>query len=148
MDDEIICAKDFCRCQPNYYWSKDECEYYTCHKDNDCQEYDPHRLCVNGRCVCNQYYSEERTSLFCYPKISGDCSTNFDCRATGDANTYCVGGKCRCKANYFYEGSICAKRNCQQSTDCWEYDKNRECVKAQCVCRSGTKESKEDNTCR
>lgn len=106
-------------------------------------------MLFSGNCVCRAIYKEGPFDKKCYPSISGDCNSNYDCIATGDNNAVCVQNKCRCKANFKYDESseVCLSFACSIKLDCNEYDNNRYCKDGKCLCIDGYVESSADNMC-
>lgn len=79
MVQHVLCVDSYCKCGPNYriqlpgvdnsdQSSEDRpdlhCVKFECAKDEDCQEYDHHRVCQvgNGSCVCRDQFLEDDTN--------------------------------------------------------------------------------------
>ncbi|KAI2806376.1 hypothetical protein RDWZM_006655 [Blomia tropicalis] len=67
-----LCVDLHCQCEPNYRLirtnnnqsSKFSCQLFQCFNDEDCQQYDHHRVCIvaNGTCQCRSTLVEDTTN--------------------------------------------------------------------------------------
>ena len=81
LQELVLCVDSFCKCAPNYQTKvfqphknnqsnseharmQYDCIHFECHSDEDCQEYDHHRVCHEntGICVCRQNFLEDGTN--------------------------------------------------------------------------------------
>ena len=60
-----FCVNHNCRCDNNYRLEGDECVYFKCYNDSECQEYDPNLVCDSMSCLCDVDYQYDRETRLC-----------------------------------------------------------------------------------
>lgn len=77
------------------------------------------------------------------------CSSNYECRESGDNYQVCIFGECQCQPNYNLTGEdlFCIFYNCSNSDECRKFDENRIFFNGSCVCNSIAEESMDEYLC-
>ncbi len=150
-DFNLICVNLRCQllCDINYKFNQTnrKCEFKPSYSTEDCQYYDPNRICSNNLCYCSHDYIEDKYSFSkdCIRKtpIEKDCNNLSDC----GLNQFCANNVCECQPNYEYNATInsCEFKLCESHMDCDRFDSNRECyviinenntLNGHCICKS------------
>ena len=135
-----VCMDQKCSCTPDHYYSNitQKCEFFECQSSHECQTSDENRICEFGRCVCsNDSKSDSSNGDKCVkssPTYANSCLDQNECDSKSEV---CVDSLCRCAPDYKYNVHLerCMKFQCNQNTDCTEYDFNRVCNYGECVCK-------------
>jgi hypothetical protein len=145
-DNNRVCVDNKCQCKPNYYFDyiNNQCKYFTCRLDKDCQSYDSHRICdAYDNCKCENGFGQDSVSNKCVilRMMGSPCVEDSDCWTLKDFHRVCRENSCHCKHFYKYEYNerkCVAKNVCDFDKDCQKYDMNRVCDEyGLCSCKSG-----------
>ncbi len=137
-DEYQVCVDNLCQCRSNFNYKLDsthqECDYFFCKSDGDCEDYDKNRIC-REECICSTDFVEEYDTKKCIGMKTKNCTSYNDC----DQNQFCINNQCRCQPNYQYsaETEKCEYHLCQYRDDCNQHDSNSECFNdGSCRCDS------------
>ncbi len=74
------------QCEPKYKYNfiNNTCEPFKCRLNEDCNQFDSLRECTDGFFKCKGCHSVDPNTKFCELTFSSDCSSNYECRETGD----------------------------------------------------------------
>jgi len=145
-DNNRVCVDRKCQCKPNYSFDyiNNQCKYFTCNLDKDCQSYDSHRICdAYDNCKCENNYGQDSITNKCIllRMIGSPCNQDSDCWTFEDSHRVCRENVCYCKQFYRFDYSLhkcLTKSVCDFDKDCQKYDSNRFCDQyGLCLCKPG-----------
>lgn len=156
-DDNRVCVDHKCQCKPNYMFDyiNNQCKYFTCRLDKDCQSYDQNRRCdAYDGCKCVDGFAQLSQSMKCQHNrgIDSPCNEDLDCWTSEDKHRVCHQNTCVCKLFYKYDSysKQCLPKNvCDSDKDCHMFDINRVCDEyGLCVCEPGYFSNSIGDKCR
>ena len=100
--------------------------FSTCSTNDECEQLQ-YKECKEGKCICEDHYTYDRSEKKCMPMITEtDCKDDLDiCKNTFGQRTYCTDeDKCDCKQAYSINEdktscvTVFSKITCDKTQDC------------------------------
>jgi hypothetical protein len=71
--DSSFCINKLCRCVNNYKVINNECQYFQCKNDSECQVFDKNIICdLTSGCICQHSYQVNHEEMMCKPLNNND----------------------------------------------------------------------------
>ncbi|XP_052801684.1 uncharacterized protein LOC128232260 [Mya arenaria] len=133
-----------CACSAIYDLSGTSCTAKSCSAAADCTGIDPNSDCSGGSCDCAATYAifNTGTSDMCQPGVGVTCtSSGGECQyilaGYCDTTTNANAPVCACAAIADIASQTCNFKACTADAFCTAIDPNSECIKGNCLCKSG-----------